>query len=104
MLVTVVLYAFNVALPLASTHGPPEKLDVVSDDIAESSPLSGLGTGCGLEVYTLLLHCVPPVSEQPPTVKLGALRLVLAPVNEITSGAELFDATPQSGEVTDALP
>ena len=24
---------------------PAEKLDVVSDDIAESSPLSGLGTG-----------------------------------------------------------
>jgi hypothetical protein len=32
----------------------PEKLDVVSDDIAESSPLSGLGTGAQL-VDTLLL-------------------------------------------------
>ena len=69
MLVTVVLYAFNVGLGgvLASRHGP-EKSEVVSDDIAESSPLSGLVTGCGLEVYTLLLHCVPPVSEQPPVV------------------------------------
>ena len=34
------VYAFGVVPP----HGP-EKLDVVSDNIAESSPLSGLGTG-----------------------------------------------------------
>ena len=103
MLVTVVLYAFSVGLLFASRHGP-EKSEVVSDDIAESGPLSGLVTGCGLEVYTLSLHCVPPVSEQPPTVKLGALMLLPLPVNAIAFEAVLFDAIPQVAEFTAALP
>jgi hypothetical protein len=104
VLVAVVLYDFNVGWPLASTHAPAEKLEVVSEDIGEFSPLRGSGTGFGLEVYTLWLHCIPPVSEQPPTEKLGALMLLPFPVNEIAFEAVLFDAIPQDGEFTLGLP